>query len=95
MLSMTSASYANDTALKKLSRGVTNFIASPVEIFYGIRGAFRENGILAASTLGVLNGFWRLGKRALCGAYETITFPLSPYNPIITDPEFIFEDLFK
>ena len=84
-----------DTAVKKLGRGLANIIASPLEIGNGIHDAFEENGILAAATWGPLDGILRFGGRVLCGAYETATFVLPPYDPIITNPEFLCEGLFK
>ena len=78
-----------DTAFKKLWRGVVNFVTSPLEIGNGISDAYDEHGILIASTWGVMDGFLRFGGRALCGVYETLTFPLPAYDPIIKNPEFL------
>jgi len=83
-----STAYA-DTAVKKLGRGLSNVFFSPIEIGIGIRDIYRENGIAAATTWGVIDGFARFAGRAICGAYETATFVLPPYNAIITNPEFL------
>ena len=78
-----------DSAFKKLYRGVVNFFTSPIEIYNGIKDGYEEGGILGGSTWGVVDGFLRFGGRALCGVYETITFPLPAYDPIIKNPEFL------
>ena len=80
-----------DSAFKKLYRGIVNFVTSPLEIGCGIRDSYQESGILKASTWGIVDGFLRFGGRAICGMYETLTFPLPAYDPIIKNPEFILD----
>ena len=93
-LFVANVSYAESPG-KKAVRGLVNLLSCPLEISNGVGDAFEENGILAASTWGVVDGFLRMGGRGLCGLYEAITFPLPPYDPIIKNPEFLLEDWFK
>lgn len=78
-----------DSAFKKLYRGVVNFVTSPLEVGHGVMDSYEKHGIIGAATWGVVDGFLRFGGRALCGVYETITFPLPAYDPIIKNPEFL------
>lgn len=91
---ISSLSYA-DTPLKKLGRGVANIVSCPMEIINRVHLANEESGPLAGYTWGLLDGIYRTGLRALTGAYEVISFPFplpKDYKPIITDPEFFFEE---
>lgn len=86
---------AADTALKKLGRGISNVASSPLEVWKRISDVNNENGPIAAFTWGLLNGIFRTGIRAIVGIYEVVTFPIplpKDYEPIITDPEFFFEE---
>jgi len=76
-------------ALNKLGRGLANFFTSPLEVGNGVYDAYNEGGIPVAATWGVVDGFLRFGGRMLCGIYETVTFPLPAYDPIIKNPEFL------
>ena len=88
MLFVANTAYAY-SAFDKLYRGVVNFFTSPLDIGTGIIDTYEDHGILLAATWGVAKGFLRFGGRALCGMYETLTFPLPAYDPIIKNPEFI------
>ncbi|MCM8790879.1 MAG: exosortase system-associated protein, TIGR04073 family [Candidatus Omnitrophica bacterium] len=80
--------------LKKLGRGAANFLTFPYEIPYRIGEANKSDGPYAAFTVGVVKGLTMSVYRALIGAYEILSFPLpipEGYRPIITDPEFFFE----
>ncbi|MFC1576436.1 exosortase system-associated protein, TIGR04073 family [Candidatus Omnitrophota bacterium] len=93
------AAYAADapdtSALEKLGRGAANIITCVIEIPYRIGEANNEDGIFAACTVGLVTGVFRTGYRAVVGAFEVITFPIpipEGYKPIITDPEYFFQD---
>jgi len=96
ILLVSGTAYA-DNALKKLGRGIANVVTCPFEILYRIGEVNEESGPLAAFTWGVLDGFWRMGVRAVAGVYEVVTFPLpvpKGYRPVVDDPEFFMEDIF-
>lgn len=80
--------------LKKLGRGAANFLTFPYELFYRIGEVNKTDGPYAAFTFGVVKGLTMSVYRALIGTYEVLSFPLpipEGYRPIITDPEFFFE----
>lgn len=85
-----------DDPMKKLGRGVSNVFLSPMELLKGIGDANVEHGWFAAGTWGFLQGLVKGGIRAVVGVYEVVTFPIplpKGYGPILTDPEFFFEDV--
>lgn len=84
-----------DTPLRKLGRGVANVITCPLEIPKGISDANAESGFIAAFTFGIIKGVFNTGLRGLVGVYEVASFLIpipQDYGPIITSPEFFFED---
>lgn len=94
VLMMTKTAYCDD-ALKKLGRGLSNCLTCPVEIFEQIKRVNNSDGPTAALTYGVLKGIGMTVVRAAVGVYETATFPVPlprEYKPILTDPEFFFEN---
>jgi putative exosortase-associated protein (TIGR04073 family) len=67
----------------------------PLELPSQISKTNVTDGPMAAFTWGLLKGVGMTGFRALVGVYETVTFPMpipERYEPILTDPEFFFED---
>ncbi|MDD5428636.1 MAG: exosortase system-associated protein, TIGR04073 family [Candidatus Omnitrophica bacterium] len=84
-----------DDALKKLGRGIANMATFPFEMLLQPSRVNNSDGPVAACTWGVLKGVGMSGIRLLVGAYETVTFPIplpKHYGPILTDPEFMFEE---
>ena len=80
--------------MKKLGRGMANFLTFPYELPYRISCINESDGPGAAFTYGIVKGVVMAGLRALVGTYEILSFPLplpEGYKPIITDPEFFFE----
>ncbi len=75
-----------DIATRKLGRGISNIVFSPVEIVNSVYTVQRNDGEVAAVTYGVLQGLTRTVARIGIGAYEVVTFPVGR-RPIIT-PEF-------
>jgi putative exosortase-associated protein (TIGR04073 family) len=85
-----------DTPIKKLGRGVCNILTCPLELFAQMGQVNRSDGPMAAITYGVAKGLVMIGVRGVVGVYETVTFPIpmpADYKPILTDPEFVFEDM--
>ena len=79
-------------ALRKLGRGISNIVTSPIELPRKVEKVGLRDGWMAGATVGVLQGAWRTILRALAGVYETATFFVeSPegFRPIIK-PEFVF-----
>jgi putative exosortase-associated protein (TIGR04073 family) len=88
-------SAGNSDAWKKLGRGVCNMLTFPLEIPNQISKVNLTDGPMAAYTWGLVKGVGMTAFRALVGAYEVVTFPVAlpeGYQPILTDPEFFFED---
>ena len=84
-----------DDALKKLGRGVCNIGTCPMEVFEQIKRVNNDDGPMAACSYGVVKGVAMLFVRATVGVYEFVTFPFpvpKDYKPILTDPEFFFEE---
>jgi putative exosortase-associated protein (TIGR04073 family) len=85
-----------DGPIKKLGRGVCNILTCPFELFLQIASVNKCDGPMAGITYGVGKGLVWVLVRGVVGAYEVVTFPLplpQCYRPILTDPEFIFEDM--
>lgn len=94
MSGFASPAYCGD-AVKKLGRGVCNLITFPLEFLLQISRVNNTDGPMAGVTYGALKGTGMLIVRAAVGAYEVITFPFpfpKDYAPILTDPEFMFEE---
>lgn len=86
----------SDTAIRKLGRGLSNVVTSPLEMPMTMSDISRDKGPAAAFTWGVLEGVLKTVKRAGVGVYETVTFPIplpAGYKPIIDDPEFLLENM--
>jgi len=84
-----------DDQMKKLGRGLCNMITFPFEFFLQISRVNNTDGPMAAGTWGVLKGIGMSGVRLGVGVYEVVTFPIAApkdYAPILTDPEFMFEE---
>lgn len=85
-----------DDAVKKLGRGVANVITCPFELFAQPKEVNNSDGPMAAATYGILKGVGMACIRGLVGVYEIVTFPVplpKGYKPILTNPEFFFEDM--
>ena len=84
-----------DDPVKKLGRGICNTISCPLEILDQVKKTNNSDGPAAGITLGVLKGVGMMCVRAIVGVYEIATFPIpipKDYKPILTDPEFFFEE---
>ena len=86
---------SGNDAWKKLGRGACNMLTFPLELFSQISRTNVSDGPMAAFTWGLLKGVGMTAFRAVVGVYETVTFPFpcpEGYKPILTEPEFFFED---
>lgn len=84
-----------DDALKKLGRGLCNVATFPLEIFEQIKRTSEDDGPMAGMSYGIVKGVAMMCVRASVGVYEVVTFPFpipKDYRPMLTDPEFFFED---
>jgi len=83
-----------DDKLKKLGRGICNSLTFPFEVPLQISRVNNTDGPMAAGSWGLLKGVGMAGVRLAAGLYEVVTFPFpmpENYGPILTDPEFMFE----
>jgi len=84
-----------DDALKKLGRGICNVLTCPAELFLQPSRVNNSDGPMAGFTYGIIKGVAMMGLRAVIGVYEVATFPIpvpKNYEPILKDPEFVFEE---
>ena len=87
------ASYI-DGSLRKLGRGVTNIVTSPLELIRTPQAESYHHGYLEALSVGLLHGAWRTIQRGVVGAFEVLTFCVEipkGFEPLMT-PEFVFAD---
>ena len=81
-----------EQALRKLGRGVTNIATCPAELLRVPYLVGRQDGFLAASSVGFLQGAWRMVLRGLVGVFEVTTFYAEvpkDYKPLVM-PEFVW-----
>lgn len=93
-ISLAAPGYCDDP-IKKLGRGVCNIVSCPLEIIKQSSDVANTDGAMASMTWGVLKGIGMTAVRCVVGVYETATFIFpcpKDYKPIMTDPEFFFED---
>lgn len=85
-----------DKAARKLSRGLTNIVSSPLEL----PNQMAEQAIEGDSTMEQLSGyvggmfvgcFYGMA-RAVSGAYDIVTFPITPMNKNGMRDEFIHSE---
>jgi len=83
-------------ALKKLGRGVANMLTFPLELPNQMTKINKSDGPVAALTYGFMKGCVAGVFRLIVGVYEVISFPIPLpefYRPIMTDPEYMLQDL--
>jgi len=76
---------------RKLVRGFVNAVGCWVELGRQPIITSREEGQMSGATWGLVKGIGFTFGRAILGAYETITFLVPTYHPLV-EPEFIFSD---
>ena len=92
MLAHADPTAAANPRLRKLGRGVANIMTAPAELVRVPYLVGQKDGYLAASSVGLLQGAWRVVVRAAAGVTETILFfTATPdnYQPIVK-PEFVW-----
>lgn len=86
---------AQADAMRKLGRGLANCVTFPIEIPEQVKRTNYSDGPMAALTYGFIKGLAMMCTRLVVGVYEVVTFPVpvpKDYQPILTDPEFFFEE---
>jgi putative exosortase-associated protein (TIGR04073 family) len=79
---------------EKLTRGLANVVASPIELpsaMWEEANPLGIKNIVAGLTWGVAVGAFNTVKRAVVGVYEIVTFPIplpANYDRVIDDPVF-------
>ena len=94
LLAISTPAYCQ-SPMKKLGRGLCNIVTFPLEVPEQIQRVNNQDGPMAGLTYGILKGIGMMGVRAMVGVYELATFPIplpKDYKPILTDPEFFFEE---
>jgi len=94
VLSFASSAYCDDM-IKKFGRGICNIITCPLEFLEQIKRVNNADGPAASMTVGVLKGIAMTVTRGVVGVYEVVLFPVpipKDYGPVLTDPEFFFEE---
>ena len=79
-------------ARRKLGRGIANIATCPLELIRTPALVGRQDGFIAASTVGLVQGVWRTLQRAGVGIFEVVTFYSgipNDFQPII-QPEFVW-----
>ena len=85
------SAYVNG-ALRKLGRGIANIATCPGEIVRTASVVGRDKGIVAETSVGIVQGLWRTVLRGVTGVYEVGTFFVEApkgFEPIMK-PEFIW-----
>jgi putative exosortase-associated protein (TIGR04073 family) len=93
-VSVATAGFCDDP-LRKLGRGAANILMCPIEITHQIQQSNNADGVWAGCTVGPIKGLGMMVVRGVVGIYEVVTFMMpfpEDYKPILTDPEFFFEE---
>ena len=83
-----------DRALRKLGRGVANIATAPLELLRTPTLVSKHEGYLAGSSVGVVQGAWRMIQRAGVGLYEIVScYAENPpgVEPLMK-PEFVWSN---
>ena len=86
-----SPTYMNGTC-QKLGRGIANIATCPLELIRTPALVGRQDGAIAAMTVGLLQGAWRTLQRGAVGIFEVVTFYAeipNDFQPIM-QPEFVW-----
>jgi putative exosortase-associated protein (TIGR04073 family) len=80
---------------KKLGRGMNNFteLVRGGEIRRSMEQTALWDGTDVAYTTGFFRGLNRSLARTAIGAYEVLTFPIPPYDPLLTSTNRIYPDV--
>ena len=81
-----------NAALRKLGRGIANIATCPFELLRTPALVGQQEGYIAASSVGILQGAWRTILRGVVGVFEVGTFYAEipkDYGPLMK-PEFVW-----
>lgn len=86
---------------KKLGRGITNLVTSPLEIpnqMYVVSRKEYEEGtqtwaVVGGYIAGFFSGFGYAGWRMAAGVYDVLTFAFPSYEYSLIEPEFISTEM--
>lgn len=82
------------TPLRKLQRGVVNFLTCPLEVPASILNvSMDEQNVFTGYTLGGVQGLFTSLLRGLEGIFDVVTFIVPPYSKSIMTPEFAWDSL--
>jgi putative exosortase-associated protein (TIGR04073 family) len=78
-------------ALTKLSRGLANMLTGSIEVPKQIYLVSKEREPISGATYGFAKGICYGLLRTGSGVYDTLSFPIPPYDKPILEPEFVFD----
>lgn len=90
IIGMAAPSYA-ENAGDKLRRGLANFATGWVEIPTAMDKSIKESNPVFGIIVGAVKGTAKGIVRTAAGVFDTVTFPIPPYNKTWVNPEFIVE----
>lgn len=87
---------AENRAINKVTRGVTNVISSPIEVpkqarAYWVEGAQKTDHILVWIGTGTIWGIVQGVKRAGSGLWDVLTFSVEEYDSLMK-PDYVFQE---
>jgi len=88
IIGMAMPSYAANCG-DKLRRGLANFATGWVEIPVSMDKSIKESNPAFGVFVGAIKGTVKGLVRTAAGVYDTITFPIPPYDKTWVDPELI------
>lgn len=88
IIGMTMPTYAANAG-SKLRRGLANFATGWVEIPIAMDKAIKESNPVFGIVVGLVKGTAKAVGRTASGVFDTVTFPIPPYDKTWLDPEFI------
>ena len=78
--------------IQKLGRGIANVATCPLELIRTPELVGRQQGYLAAMSVGLLEGAWRTILRGVAGVFDVVTFYAEipkDFQPLVK-PEFVW-----
>jgi putative exosortase-associated protein (TIGR04073 family) len=91
--------WAEDVRFKKLGRGLTNIVTSPMEIprevrAHWIKGTEKTYHVSVWFFSGLVKGLVMVPVRFGSGVYDVITFPIDypPGNKPLLKPDYVFDE---
>jgi len=91
IIGMAMPSYAANCG-DKLRRGLTNFATGWVEIPVCMDKSIKESNPVFGVVVGAVKGTAKGLVRTAAGIFDTVTFPIPPYDKTWVKPEFIVSE---